>query len=466
MALTRYHLKDSPNSTIALLISNMSHSSTAAQVTGAGKSPRLVPAGILWPFILLTSCFAWWGLANNMTDTLLAAFKRIKSMSDFQTSLIQIAFYGSYFCFALPAAIFIKKYSYKSGVLLGLALFIAGGLLFYPSSKTMVYWHFLVSLYILAGGLSILETSANPYVVVLGPEETGTQRLNLAQSFNPIGSILGVVVSKFFILSHLTQLSATQRAALRPEELKSIQTKELAAVMGPYVVVSIILLVLWLLIAKCKMPNAAAHADDKSKDLNLGPAFRRLLRNRHYVWGVVAQFFYVGAQIGVWSFTIRYVMKELALNEEQASTYYIAALILFAASRFICTGLMSIFTPRQILFSLSLLAIVCTLLVVFAGGHVGVIALVCISGCMSLMFPTIYGLAVRGLGEDTKIGGSGLIMAILGGAVLTALQGQVSDLTASINLSYLVPFICFVVIAFYSISASKKDLPESVQASL
>jgi MFS transporter, FHS family, L-fucose permease len=432
--------------------------STPPAAAAAGR-PRLVPPGIVWPFILLTSCFAWWGLANNMTDTLLAAFKRIKSMSDFQTSLIQIAFYGSYFCFALPAAIYIKKFSYKSGVLLGLALFIAGGLLFYPASRTMEYWHFLVALYILAGGLSILETSANPYVIVLGPEQTGTQRLNLAQSFNPIGSIAGVVISKIFILSELRQLSAEQRGALPAADLERIQMGELEAVMGPYVVVSIALCVIWLLIAVCRMPVASDQAPGNSRELHLGPAFKRLLHNRHYMWGVVAQFFYVGAQIGVWSFTIRYVMKELGLNEEQASSYYIAALVLFAASRFICTGLMSVFTPRQILFSLALIAMGCTLAVAFVGGPVGVYALVGISGCMSLMFPTIYGLAVRGLGDDTKIGGSGLIMAILGGAVMTAIQGQVSDLTGSINVSYLVPLVCFLVIAYYAVSASRKDLP-------
>jgi MFS transporter, FHS family, L-fucose permease len=434
---------------------------SAANASPASGSRKIVPPGILWAFILLTSCFAWWGLANNMTDTLLAAFKRIKSMTDFETSLIQIAFYGSYFCFALPAAIFIKKFSYKAGVLLGLALFISGGLLFYPASLTMEYWHFLVALYILAGGLSVLETSANPWVVVLGPEETSTQRLNFAQSFNPIGSITGVVISKFFILSELRQLSAEQRAALPPERLEAIQAGELEAVMGPYVTISLILIVLWILIARCRMP-ASLHIDD-NRDLNLGAAARRLLHNRHYVWGVVAQFFYVGAQIGVWSFTIRYVMKELGLNEGDASTYYIASLVAFAISRFVCTGLMSIFTPRQILFSLSMLAIGCCLVAIFGGGYPGVIALVAISACMSLMFPTIYGMAVRGLGEDTKIGGSGLIMAILGGAVLTAIQGQVSDATGSINMSFFVPAACFAVIAFYALSASKKDLSERLQ---
>ncbi len=421
--------------------------------TDSSKTP-IVSAAIVWPFVLLTSCFAWWGLANNMTDTLLAAFKRIQSMSDFQTSLIQIAFYGSYFCFALPAAIFIKKRSYKEGVLLGLALFIIGGLLFYPSSKTMEYWHFLVSLYILAGGLSVLETAANPYIVQLGSEQTATQRLNLAQSFNPIGSILGVVISKFFILSELRQLSADQRSALPAEELRAVQAGELSAVMGPYVTVSAVLILIWLLIALAKMPRASEGRAGET--LDVPAALGRLMGNRQYTWGVAAQFFYVGAQIGVWSFTIRYVMAELGLNEEESSSYYIAALVLFAVSRFACTGLMNFFAPRAILSFLALAAIGCCVLVALVGGYVGVIALVAISGCMSLMFPTIYGLASRGLGEDTKLGGSGLIMAILGGAVLTAIQGQVSDMTATIGYSYFVPLACFAFIFYYASAVVQK----------
>lgn len=415
----------------------------------AGYSTKIIPSGTLWPFILLTSCFAWWGLANNMTDTLLAAFKRIQSMSDFQTSLIQIAFYGSYFCFALPAAIFIKKYSYKSGVLLGLALFIAGGLLFYPASMTMEYWHFLVALYILAGGLSILETAANPYIVQLGSAETGTRRLNLAQSFNPIGSIVGILLSKVFILSQLQELSAEQRGALAAEDLKAIQANELAAVMGPYVAVSILLVLVWVLIAKTKMP---VIRDDGR--LDLAAAGRRLLRNRSYRWGVFAQFCAVGAQIGVWSFLIRYVMLELQLNEEDSAVYYLASLGLFTVGRFACTGLMQVFEPRKLLGTFAAIAVALCSVVMFVGGYVGVIALVAISGCLSLMFPTIYGLAVEGLGEDTKLGGSGLIMAILGGAVLTAIQGQVSDSTVSVALSYAVPAACFAMISFYGFVAS------------
>lgn len=397
------------------------------------------------PLILITSLFLMWGLANNMTDTLLAAFKKIMSMSDFETSWIQIAFYGSYFCLALPAAFLIKKYTYKTGILLGLGLFIAGAFLFLPASHTMQYGHFLAALFILAGGLSILETSANPYIIALGPEDTGTRRLNFAQSFNPIGSILGVVLGKYFILSHLNSASAEVRGVMDADKLKAIQNEELAAVMGPYVGVAILLILLWVTIFIVKMPTAS----DAGPRLNLIATFKRLSKNSNYTWGVIAQFFYVGAQIGVWSFTIRYVMQALDLNEEQAASYYMASLVLFMVSRFINTALMKFISPGKLLTALSLLAVVCVIIVINADGYIGVYALVAISGCMSLMFPTIYGLAVRGLGNDTKIGGSGLIMAILGGAVLTSVQGQVSDVTSSIQLAFIVPLICFVVIAIY-----------------
>lgn len=387
-----------------------------------------------------------------MTDTLLAAFKKIMSMTDFQTSWIQIAFYGSYFLLALPAAIFIKKFTYKAGILMGLGLFVGGALLFLPASHTQVYGHFLTGLFVLAGGLSILETSSNPYVIAMGPEETGTRRLNLAQSFNPIGSILGVFLSKLFILSNLNSADAAERALMSKEQLGVVQTQELSAVMGPYVGVAFVLILIWIIIAVVKMPKAS----DVGASLNFLPTFKRLLKNRRYTSGVIAQFFYVGAQIGVWSFTIRYVMQELNINEANSSSYYLAALILFSLSRFIFTGLMKFFKPGNLLTISALLALVSTLFVIFGSGYVGVIALIAISGFMSLMFPTIFGLSVRGLGGDTKIGGSGLIMAILGGAVLTALQGQVSDLTGSIHYAYFVPMACFIIIARFGIFISKK----------
>jgi FHS family L-fucose permease-like MFS transporter len=382
-----------------------------------------------------------------MTDTLLAAFKQIMSMSDFRTSWVQMAFYGAYGCLALPAALFVRKFTYKAGVLLGLGLFIVGALLFYPASLTMNYFHFLGALYILAGGLSILETSANPFVIALGPEGTGTQRLNLAQSFNPLGSILGVFLSQQFILSNLNQAGAEERAQMTAEQLQAVQSAELNAVMGPYVGVAVVLLVVWVLIAATRMPDAS----DPDREFSLLATFKRLFGRRRYVGGVVAQFFYIGAQIGVWSFTIRYVMDELGLNEAAASSYYTAALILFTASRFLCTWLMKFVKSSTLLSVLAGLALALTTTVILGGGYVGVVALVGISGCMSLMFPTIFGLALEGLGEDAKIGGSGLIMAILGGAVLPAVQGLISDATGSINLAYTVPLFCFVVIVLYGV---------------
>ncbi|MDZ7723487.1 MAG: L-fucose:H+ symporter permease [candidate division KSB1 bacterium] len=431
------------------------------------QKPKMIPRDILWPFILLTSCFAWWGLANNMTDTLLAAFKRIMSMSDTKTALIQVVCYGAgYGLLAIPAAIYIKKYSYKSGVLLGLGLYSIGALLFYPAMLTASYLNFLGAIWILFGGLSILETAANPYIIAMGPEETATQRLNFAQSFNPIGSIMGVFISKHFILSKLNTATAAERAQLDVRELQSMQAGELHAVTMTYVTIGVILVITWILIAVNKKMPKSGEAGDVSE---LKPIFKRLLHNRHYVWGVVAQFFYVGAQIGVWSFTIRYVMKELNLQsleynggdtpESIAASYYVASLVLFTGGRFICTWLMRTITPANLLTSMAIAAGALTLSVIYIGGAVGVYALVLISLCMSLMFPTIFGLAVRGLGDDTKIAGSGLVMAILGGAVLTQLQGLTSDWTGSINLAFFVPFACFAVITYYGAVACRKDLP-------
>ncbi|ALJ01652.1 L-fucose:H+ symporter permease [Rufibacter tibetensis] len=417
----------------------------------ANKEVSLFRSGSVLPFVLITSLFFVWGLANNMTDTLLAAFKRIMSMSDFQTSWIQIAFYGAYFCLALPAAILIKRYTYKTGILVGLGLFILGSLLFYPASLTMSYGFFLLALYILAGGLSILETAANPYIIALGPEESGTRRLNLAQSFNPIGSISGVLLSKVFILSQLKQLSAEERATMDPDKLAAVQLDELEAVMAPYVGVALCMVVLWILVKVTKMPKAS----DTDSRLDLLPTFRRLAKRPHYVWAVVAQFFYVGAQIGVWSFSIRYVMQELKLNEEAASNYYIYSLVLFMVCRFVFTALMKYILPRTLLLVTAAAAITLTLVVIYGSGLVGVYALIGISGCMSLMFPTIYGMGLESLGDDTKIGGAGLIMAILGGAVLTSVQGYFSDLTQEISVAFYVPLACFMVVALYALGAGR-----------
>lgn len=404
----------------------------------------------LLAFVLITSLFFMWGLANNMTDTLLAAFKRILSLTDFQTSFVQSAFYGAYFCLAIPAALLIKKFSYKTGILIGLGLFILGSLLFYPASLTIEYSHFLIALFILAGGLSILETAANPYILELGPPETATQRLNLAQSFNPIGSITGGLLSKYFILSNLNLATGEERSGMTSSELREIQSSELTAVMGPYVGVAIVLLVLWILIALTNMPKSK-----DTNDLHFGASVSRLLSNRNYVGAVIAQFFYVGAQIGIWSFTIRYVMVELQVNEDSAATYYIIALVIFLVCRFIFTYVMKFVAPAKLLCILAIVAGFLTLFAIVGSGMSGVIALMLVSGCMSLMFPTIFGLGLQNVGEDSKLGGAGLIMAIVGGAVLTSVQGQISDMTGSINMAFLVPLCCFIVVAIYGFLAGR-----------
>ena len=392
----------------------------------------------LVPFILVTLLFLLWGIANNMTDTLLSAFKKIMSMSDTQTSFIQLAFYGAYFCFALPAAIYIRKYSYKSGVILGLALYAAGAILFLPAAKAASYGFYLIALYILAGGCSVLETTANPYILAMGAPETATRRLNVAQAFNPLGSITGILLSKYFILKDIS----------------------LYSVSGTYMTLGIVLLVILVVMLFARMPEGR---DDGAAD-SLGASFRRLFKNKAYVFGVVAQFFYVGAQIGVWSFTIRLVMKELARVEAQGATIYLISIICFSAARFLFTWLMKYIRPAKLLLIAAAADIVCTLFVVLLGGTGWpcVIALIAVSFFMSLMFPTIYGLALDGVEDpakggyagDAKIGASGLIMAILGGALITPLQGVVSD-NFGINLAYLVPLVCFIVVFSYAMSVRK-----------
>lgn len=387
------------------------------------------------PFALVTSMFLLWGLANNMTDTLLAAFKRIMSMSDTQTSLIQFAFYGSYFCFALPAALFIRRRSFKSGIILGLLLYAAGAMLFLPAARVASYGFYLVAIYVMAGGCSVLETTANPYVMSMGDPRTATRRLNIAQSFNPVGSILGILMSKYFILDDIS----------------------LYSISGTYAALGLVLLGILVVMLFARMPSGK---DDDRSD-SVGASFRRLLSNRLYRRGVVAQFFYVGAQIGVWSFTIRLVMQETGRLEAAASSIYLLSIVGHCLSRFIYTGLMRWFSPSRFLTFGGVMSALLSLTVVLSAGTgwICITSLVLISSFMSLMFPTIYGIALGGImrGDhpgDSKIGASGLIMSILGGALLTPLQGMVSDHT-NIYTSYAVPAFCFVVVTAYAVYAHR-----------
>jgi FHS family L-fucose permease-like MFS transporter len=403
----------------------------------------------LLPFILITSLFFMWGLAHNMIDTLLAAFKKIMSMTNFQTSLIQVAVYSAYFCLALPAAFFIKKYTYQAGVLLGLIIYAGGCFLFLPASQSMNYDFFLFAFFVAAGGCAILETASNPYIITMGSEETATQRLNLAQAFNPLGSITGILLSKFFILSRLNSAGVEERSSMDSQALQQIQSQELGAISNTFIYVGIALVLIFLIIVIVRMPK---NSDESPLS---GNVFSRLIKNKRYAYGVVAQFFYVGAQIGVWSFTIAYVMKYMNVTEEQASSYYLGSILLFSGFRFVFTALMRIIKPSLLLFMATIAAGILTLLVIVCGGMIGIISLVGISAFMSLMFPTIYGIALYRLGDDTKVGGSGLIMAILGGALLTPLQGKISD-WHGINVGYIVPLVCFIVVGWYGIWSTKK----------
>ena len=412
------------------------------------KNPRLA-------FVLVTMLFLTWGMANNMNDTLLAAFKRIMSMSDLQTSLVQFAYYGSYFCFAIPAALFIRRFSYKSGIILGLLLYAAGTMLFTPAGNVGSYKFFLVAIYIMAGGCAILETTANPLIMALGRPETATRRLNIAQSFNPVGAIAGILLSRALILSELHDADAVERLVMSPEELAATQAHEFSAVSLTYMIVGIFLLLLTVIIILSPMTS---ERDDSKMNVSLRTAVASLWRNRRYRYGVVTQFFYVGAQTTVWSFVIRLAMQELNIREAAASDYILASVVLFTVCRFLFTWLMKIFKPAVLMAVASVGAMLMTLIVMLGSGSTAVSALVMISAFMSLMFPTIYGTAQAGItGGVAKIASSGLIMAIVGGALITPLQGYVSDLTGSVSLSVCGPLVCFIVTFIYSVWISNDD---------
>jgi MFS transporter, FHS family, L-fucose permease len=417
------------------------------------ERPKLILKKDLVPFIILSSCFLWWGLANNMTDPLVRTFTGIfKGMSTFQASMIQFAFYFAYFALAIPGAIIARKFGHKRGILTGLAFYIAGCFLLIPASLTQQFFPFLVAFYVLASGLSFLETNTSPYVLVLGPEETATQRLNLAGSFNAVGSVVGTILAQNLILSKLEALNY-QTTVNAPQNLQEVREQELAIVIAPYLIVGTILVGVWIWTALTKMP----YVVETDRKMHFG----RLLKNKNYVFAVIAQFFYVGTQITVWTYTIFYIPDQLGLSGSEAlQQYHLPALIVFGIFRFLTTAIMRRVKPDRMLTFMAVMGVLLSAVVIWAGGQIGALALVGISACMSLMFPTIFGLGSRGLAEDTKIAGSGMIMAILGGAIITPLQGLVID-HANVSISYLVPLLCFVVIAAYGIYAGKAKLPEA-----
>ena len=408
------------------------------------------------PFILITSCFALWGFANDITNPMVKAFSKIFRMSATDGALVQVAFYGGYFAMAFPAAMFIRRYSYKAGVLVGLGLYALGAFMFYPAKMTGEYYPFLIAYFILTCGLSFLETSSNPYILSMGTEETATRRLNLAQSFNPMGSLLGMYVAMNFIQAKLNPLDTASRAGLTPAEFEAVKEYDLSVLIGPYLAIGLIL-AMFVLILFWRMPKNG----DKNHNIDFVPTLRRIFAMPHYREGVIAQFFYVGVQIMCWTFIIQYGTRVLMADgmAEQAAEvtsqqYNILAMIIFCCSRFICTFLLRYVNTGRLL---TVLAIVGGLLVVGVIGLQNIYGLYClvgVSACMSLMFPTIYGIALTGLGDDAKFGAAGLIMAILGGSVLPPFQAAIIDQVEllgmpAVNVSFILPFVCFVVIAIY-----------------
>ena len=431
--------------------------------TGKNSIFKYEGVSYLLPFILITSCFALWGFANDITNPMVKAFSKIFRMSVTQGTLTQVAFYGGYFVMALPAALFIRRFSYKSGILMGLGLYAAGAFLFIAARSTGSYWPFLIAYFILTCGLSFLETSANPYILAMGDPATATRRLNFAQSFNPIGSLCGMFVAMNFIQARLNPMDSAARAALPDAEFAAMRQSDLGILIKPYVAIGIVIAVVFLLILLMKMPRVK---EDNPR--SVGASLRYLVGIPRYREGVFAQFFYVGVQIMCWTFIIQYgtrIFMERGMSEIDAEVlsqkYNIAAMILFCCSRFICSYLMKYFKPEKMLYCFAIAGIIFTLGVIFLPGVAGLWCLVAVSACMSLMFPTIYGIALEGLGEDAKFGAAGLIMAILGGSILPPLQALIIDQGTvagmpAVNVSFILPTLCFVIIAIYGLRVHRK----------
>ena len=410
------------------------------------------------PFMLITMCFALWGFANDMTGPIVKAFSKIFRMSVTEGSFVQVAFYLGYFGMAFPAAMFIQRYSFKAGILLGLTLFGVGALLFVPAKMLGFYYPFLLAYFVMTCGLSFLETSSNPYIYCMGTEETATQRLNLAQAFNPIGAVLGMIVARDLVQARMNSLTTAQRHELPLTQFNIVKDHDLSILIQPYIFLGVVCIVLLTVIRLYHMPKNGDTASKKG----VVNSMRELMQMKNYRDGVIAQFFYVGAQVACWTFIIQYGTRVFMLEgmdeksaEILSQNYNIAAMLFFTASRFICTFFLKYIQPGRLL---SILAILATVLV---GGAIlfpdrnGMYCLVGVSACMSLMFPTIYGIALRGVGDNVKFAGAGLIMAILGGSVLPPLQAMIIDFNitvfgiAATNPSFIIPLISFVVVAIY-----------------
>jgi FHS family L-fucose permease-like MFS transporter len=424
----------------------------AVAAGAAGRRAKLVHPGLAIPFVLLILCFAAWGAAANLTDVLVSVFRTIFDMSNFQSSLVQFAYYGAYFALAIPAALINRRFGYKAGVLTGLGLAAVGGVLFFPASQLLVYEFFLLALFVLAAGLSILETSANPFVIAMGPEDSATQRLNLAQAFNPVGANVGVLLGAVIILPNLTPEAS--KTIMDPAQLRESREADLGLVLGPYLGIALVLVLIWALIAMRKMAIPAEKSQDTAEARS--GVVGRLWANRHYRFGVAAQFFNVGAQVCTWTFTIQYAQDVVGVPEDRAGWYLQASLIVFLVARFLMTYLLGKFRPTRLLFLMGALGVTFAVIAMFFLSIVGLIAIVAISLSLSLMFPTIYGVALKGLGEDTKFGAAGLVMAILGGALLTPVQGLLMDQIGTAR-AFVVVAVSLALVTAYALFDLRSD---------
>ena len=419
---------------------------------------KLVEKKYLATFVIVTTLFALWGFANDITNPMVAAFQTVMELSAAKASMIQFAFYGGYATMAIPAALFIRRYNYKSGILLGLGLYATGAFLFIPAAEYQNFTFFCFSLYILTFGLAFLETTANPFILSLGSKETSTRRLNLAQAFNPVGSLSGMAVASLIVLPALWSDRRNEAGeiifgTLSESEKAGIRLHDLAVIRDPYVALGIVVLIVFLIVALKKMP-AIAGTGEQGASAPASHSLRRLWHNRHYCEGVLAQMFYVAAQIMVWTFIIQYADR-LGINKATAQNYNIFAMSLALCGRFVATGLMRRVNPRRLLMIFGIGASLCTLGTILIDGIAGLYCLVAISAFMSLMFPTIYGIALEDVdAQDTALGAAFLVMAIVGGALMPPLQGAVIDLGTilnhpAVNVSFALPLICFLVVTRY-----------------
>jgi len=428
------------------------------------SKPVVVSKKILIPFILVTSLFALWGFANAVTDPMVQAFKKVLELSNSQAAWVQMAFYGGYFCMALPAAMFMRKYSYKVGILIGLALYATGALLFFPAAQSESFIFFCVGLYILTFGLAFLETAANPYILAMGAKETATQRLNLAQAFNPVGLIAGLIVAQQFVLKNLQSDDVSDFSALDEASKIAIKTADLMVIRNPYVILGLVLIGIFVLFVISKMPQSKEEGDLPS----IGDTFATLSKNTKYVLGVLAQILYVGAQIMCWTYIYQYA-EAIGIDSVTAGDYQLAAFILFIVGRAVGTYMLRFMSSGKLLMYFAIFSLIFTVGTIFIQGTIGLYCLVTISFFMSLMFPTIYGIALGDLTEEqSKVGSAGLVMAIVGGALMPKLQGMIIDAggngvadtqimgVAEVNFSFILPLLCFVYIAWYGLRVFKR----------